>query len=259
MYNHKILGVTCPKRLFVVVAVPIGPIRLGTWHHLMFVVPEVIGTVRALALVGALCAAPVSPALAPESARAASSRAAAHEIAQKIRVRGVSNFGKVTPTLFRGAQPTSEGLKTLAQMGVQIVVDLREGQQPTRENKEVTALGMRFVGIPWSCTSPKDDYFAKFLALVRDNPDKKIFVHCHMGVDRTGMMIASYRMAGQGWTAGEALREMRAFGFSPFHEMMCYGLASYEQRFPAVASSSPAFAAQRPAEQKPRIPVPPKQ
>lgn len=196
--------------------------------------------------------------MAPESAQAVSSRAAAHEIAQKTRVRGVSNFGKVTPTLFRGAQPTPEGFKSLAQMGVQIVVDLREGNQPKRENKEVAALGMRFVAIPWSCTSPKDDDFAKFLALVRDNRDKKIFVHCHMGVDRTGMMIASYRMTEQQWTAEEALREMRAFGFSSFHEVMCYGLASYEQRFPAVASSSPAFATQRNAEQKATIPVPPK-
>jgi hypothetical protein len=72
------------------------------------------------------------------------------------------------------------------------------------------------------------------------------------------MMIASYRMAEQGWTAEEALREMKAFGFSTFHEMMCYGLASYEQRFPTVVSSSPAFATQRTAEQKPTIPVPPR-
>jgi protein tyrosine phosphatase (PTP) superfamily phosphohydrolase (DUF442 family) len=180
-------------------------------------------------------------------------------IAQKIRVRGVSNFGQVTPTLFRGAQPSDEGFHSLAQMGVQIVVDLREGQQPEQENKRVTALGMTFVGIPWSCTSPKDHDFAKFLALVRDNPDKKIFVHCHVGVDRTGMMIASYRMAAEGWTAEEALREMRVFGFSPFHQTMCHGLASYEQRFPAVVSSSPAFATQRGAEGKPAIPAPPKQ
>lgn len=182
-----------------------------------------------------------------------------HVVAEKIRVRGVENFGKVTPTLFRGAQPTARGFESLSKMGVSIVVDLREANEGKREESEITKLGMKFVGIPWRCTNPKDDYFAKFLTVIRDNPDKKIFVHCHVGVDRTGMMIASYRMAEEGWTAEEALREMKAFGFSSFHQVMCYGLGSYEQRFPTVVNSSPAFQTLRVAEQKPTPALPPKQ
>lgn len=172
---------------------------------------------------------------------------------------GVPNFGTVTPTLYRGAQPTKKGFESLSELGVKIVVDLRDGSEGKQEEKEVTRLGMKFVGIPWRCTDPKDDDFAKFLAIVRDNTDKKIFVHCHVGVDRTGMMIASYRMAEQGWSAEEALREMQVFGFSSFHQVMCYGLGAYEQRFPSVVSSSPAFQNLRAAEQKPMPQPPPKQ
>jgi protein tyrosine phosphatase (PTP) superfamily phosphohydrolase (DUF442 family) len=164
-----------------------------------------------------------------------------HSIAEKKRVAGVPNFGQVTPNLYRGAQPSTKGFESLAKMGVNIVVDLRAGTEGNSEEKDVTKSGMKFVGIPWTCTSPKDGDFAKFLTVLRDNPDKKVFVHCHVGVDRTGMMIAAYRMSEQGWTADEALREMRAFGFSSFHQFMCYGLESYEQRFPTVVSSSPAF------------------
>lgn len=208
----------------------------------------------------AFCAAPFGVA-AQETARAATppSHDVPHSIAEKRRVTGVPNFGSVTPTLYRGAQPTRKGFDSLSKMGVGIVIDLREGNESNHEEREVTALGMKFVGIPWRCTDPKDDYFAKFLTVIRDNPDKKIFVHCHVGIDRTGMMIASYRMAEQGWTAQEALREMQAFGFSSFHQVMCYGLGSYEQRFPSVFSSSPAFQNLRVAEQKPLTQPPPKQ
>jgi tyrosine-protein phosphatase SIW14 len=216
--------------------------------------------VCAVLIVAALCAAPFGVA-AQETARAATppSRSLPRSIAQKLPVAGVPNFGTVTPALYRGGQPTKKGFESLSKMGVGIVVDLREGNEGNREEKEVTALGMKFVGIPWHCTDPKDDYFAKFLTVIRDNPDKKVFVHCHVGIDRTGMMIASYRMAEQGWTAEEALREMQAFGFSLFHEAICYGLGSYEQRFPTVVSSSPAFQNLRVAEQKPLPQPPPKQ
>lgn len=182
----------------------------------------------------------------------------AHPIAEKVRVAGVQNFGQVTPNLYRGAQPTTKGFESLAKMGVNIVVDLRDGSEGKFEEQVVTQSGMKFVAIPWTCTKPQDDVFAKFLTVLRDNPEKKVFVHCHVGIDRTGMMIASYRMSEQGWTADEALREMRAFGFSTFHQFMCYGLESYEQRFPTVVSSSPAFQTLRAAAgQKTPPPAPP--
>jgi tyrosine-protein phosphatase SIW14 len=215
----------------------------------------------------ALCLGPISPVAAAKHANP-DSRDVPHTIAEKIRVPGVANFGEVTPTLFRGAQPTERGFENLSKMGVAIVVDLREGSEVQREEREVTALGMKFVAISWNCTEPKDEYFAKFLTVLRSNPDKKVFVHCHVGVDRTGMMIASYRMADQGWTAEEARREMKTFGFSMLHEMMCSGLGSYEGRFPSVVSDNPAFqvraVAQKadvtaPVSPNPPTPVSPKQ
>jgi protein tyrosine phosphatase (PTP) superfamily phosphohydrolase (DUF442 family) len=185
-----------------------------------------------------------------------------HAIAEKSAVAGVPNFGQVTPNLYRGAQPTAIGFDSLSKMGVSIVVDLRDGNEGKYEEKIVTKEGMKFVAIPWSCTQPNDAYFAKFLAVLRDNADKKVFVHCHAGVDRTGMMIAAYRMSEQGWTADEALREMRTFGFSSFHQFMCNGLESYEQRFPTVVTSSPAFqtlrAASAPKPTPPLVPAGPK-
>ena len=128
----------------------------------------------------------------------------------------------------------------LSKMGIHIVVDLRGSRDS--ERKIVTRLGMQYVALPWHCSFPKDKIFAQFLTLLRKNPGKKIFVHCRLGDDRTTMMIASYRMAQEGWSAGKAEKEMEKFGFSFAHRrLICPGLSSYEEKFPQRFKTSPAF------------------
>ena len=150
---------------------------------------------------------------------------------------GVSNFAEITPHLYRGGQPHGTGLESLAKMGITTVVDVRL----TGADKEKAAakkLGMDFVALPWHCMFPKDDVIAKFLAYIREHPDKKIFVHCRYGDDRTGMMIAAYRMAFEGWSAPEARQEMNKFGF---HHFLCSSLVKYEKSFPERLKNNSAF------------------
>lgn len=171
-------------------------------------------------------------------------------IARKLAVAGVPKLGEVTPTLYRGAQPTQRGFQKLAEMGISIVVDLRERGRKG-ERQQVTKLGMRFVAIPWNCFHPKDIDMARFLKLLRDNRGKKVFVHCQTGDDRTGMMIAAYRMAEQGWTAKEAMKEMESYGFTSPHHLICPGLSSYEAKFPDRFRTDPAFRDLRASEHIP--------
>jgi len=165
-----------------------------------------------------------------------------HAPGARLDAKGIPNFGQVAPNLYRGAQPSDEGFTTLKNMGVQIVVDLRGGNRK-KEQKAVTELGMRYISLPSQCYSPNDKTFAAFLAVVRENPGKRIFVHCHVGKDRTGMAIASYRMAMEGWSAADAMNEMKAFGFSRSHHLTCPGLAEYEASFPERLKNDPAFGA----------------
>ena len=165
----------------------------------------------------------------------------AHAYATKLKMPGVPGFAEVTPNLYRGHQPSEEGFENLAKMGINIDVDLRLSHKGS-ERKRVTALGMEYVSIPWFCMRPKDGAFAKFLQLVRDNPDKKIFVHCRVGDDRVGMNIAAYRMAEQGWSAEEARKEMVESGVNWFHRRICPGLGRYEKEFPERFRTKPAFA-----------------
>jgi protein tyrosine phosphatase (PTP) superfamily phosphohydrolase (DUF442 family) len=185
-----------------------------------------------------------APQTAPQASQGTTGQDAqpsiAHVIGRKLRDKGLPNLGEVTPSLYRGAQPTAAGIEALKTMGIEVVINLRSGPNDDEE-AELTKLGMRYVAIPSHCWYPHDETFARFLAVVRENQGKKIFVHCHQGQDRTGMAIASYRIAEQGWTVDEAMKEMQAFGFTGTHHLTCPGLADYEKQFPQHLKNNPAF------------------
>jgi protein tyrosine phosphatase (PTP) superfamily phosphohydrolase (DUF442 family) len=208
-----------------------------------------------LASAVALLAGTMSPAAQqqPQPEIASVPAEAKHTIARKLTLPGISRFGEVTPTLYRGGQPTQEGFSNLAKMGINIVVDLRGSR--ASEHRLVTSLGMRYVPLHWQCYSPRDEHFAKFLTLLRENPGKKVFVHCRVGDDRTGMDIAAYRIAEQGWTAEEARTEMEAYGVNWFHKVICFPLTSYEREFPERFKTSAAFESLR-SVKKASVPQP---
>lgn len=197
-------------------------------------------TIFFFALGPSLCAQQATDSPSPAPAAAPQ-----REIARKLSLDGVPNFGEVSPALYRGAQPSKEGFDALVKMGFDVVIDLRAGSRDG-EREKISRLGLQYVSIPWYCGHPDDTTVALFLSALRQNSGKKIFVHCKLGADRTGMMIAAYRIAEQGWDAEEARKEMQAFGFSSIHHWMCPGIADYESRFPGVFNSSPAFENLRP-------------
>jgi Dual specificity phosphatase, catalytic domain len=175
-----------------------------------------------------------------DTASLSSKQGSAHTPGQRREMPGIPDFVEITPFLFRGSVPTHEGLQALARSGIQIIVDTRVNWT-AKERKEARKLGMRYVKISWRCPFPKDKVFARFLKLLRDNPGKKVYVHCLLGDDRTGMMIAAYRMADEGWTAEEAIREMRQYGFTKSHHFICPELARYEASFPHRLKTHKAF------------------
>jgi tyrosine-protein phosphatase SIW14 len=181
-----------------------------------------------------------SPPPPPPQQQTETQQPSANTSAAAITKDLVPDFAEVTPTLYRGAQPRKGGFEALAKMGIQIVVDLRGDRN--NERKEVTSLGMEYVPMQWQCSFPKDKVFADFLTLIRKNPGKKIFVHCRVGDDRTGMMIAAYRMAEQGWTPKQAMEEMNKYGFNLLHRrLICPRLSEYEEHFPERFATKPEF------------------
>ena len=130
-------------------------------------------------------------------------------------IPGLPNFHKVTPNLYRGAQPTAEGMQQLAQMGVKTVLSLRAFNEDDDllRHTELNRFQIRFK--TWH---PEDEDVVHFLRIVLNPDHTPVFVHCQHGSDRTGTMIAIYRIAVQGWDKEEALREMTEGGYG-YHAM----------------------------------------
>lgn len=130
------------------------------------------------------------------------------------KVIGVAYAAEVAPGLYRGGQPNKAGVQWLKDLGVRTVINLRHYHgNRTSEGAWAEALGMRYEHIPLESSEPPTrKSIERFLALLADPSARPIYVHCQYGVDRTGTMIAIYRMEVESWTNQEALSEMLSFG-----------------------------------------------
>ncbi len=166
--------------------------------------------------------------------------------AEKLDIPGIANAGRVNPLLYRGAQPHPAGYDELQRMGISIVIDLHNrGDESLEERRAVESRGMRYVSIPASSYSgPTLDQIAEFLTLLRDSPARKIFVHCKHGADRSGVIIAAFRMMQEHWTPDQAMAEMLSFHF---HRFWLPAMSHTVRDFPKSYQTSPAFAALRTA------------
>jgi tyrosine-protein phosphatase SIW14 len=161
---------------------------------------------------------------------------------------GVANFHQVNEYIFRGAQPTAEGFRSLAQLGVKVVVDLRESGERSRwEKREVEGAGMRYVSVPLSgLQAPSAAHVAEVMTLLEDSPQAPVFVHCKEGKDRTGTMVACYRIGHDHWQKPKALAEAKSDGMHWFE----FAMRRYIRDYNPAAANAPAVAA------APGIPTP---
>jgi tyrosine-protein phosphatase SIW14 len=128
----------------------------------------------------------------------------------------IDNFGKISDTYYRGAQPNDSDYLDLAALGVRTVIDLTRDGRP-EESELVERAGMKFYRIPMTTSDrPADEAIERFLKLVNDPLNQPVYVHCQGGRHRTGVMTAVYRMTHDGWTADRSYQEMKQFNFEGF-------------------------------------------
>ncbi len=131
-------------------------------------------------------------------------------------VAHVRNFGKVNDHIYRGAEPSLVGLQELGAMGVKTVIDLREASQSTEfERQEVQKLHMKYVNVPLPpLSAPTQEEVQQVLSLLLQNDSEPVFVHCRRGKDRTGTVVACYRIQHDRWKNQDALNEAKKYGIS---------------------------------------------
>ena len=126
------------------------------------------------------------------------------------------NFHQVNAQLYRGGQPKTGGLQKLKELGVKTVVNLRgEDDHVRAERTEARSLGLRFYSIALpEFSKPKDKEVQRALEIINAPENQPVFVHCNHGRDRTGTIVACYRVSHDGWTATQAKNEAHRYGLS---------------------------------------------
>lgn len=134
--------------------------------------------------------------------------------------------------VYRGAQPTDQGFLNLAKLGIATVIDLREpGDRSKTEERFVKAAGMQYISVPMNgMETPSDASIAKVLTVLEDATAGPVFVHCQRGADRTGGVIACYRVEHDHWQNERAVSEARSLGMSWYQRAIQRYVLSFKPR-----------------------------
>ena len=166
----------------------------------------------------------------------------------EVKYKELPNFHQVNATLYRGGQPQSAGFNRLASIGIKTVINLRETDEREKvEEKEARAAGLRYFNVPLDGLGrPSDEKVERVLSIINAPENQPVFVHCKRGADRTGTIIAVYRISHDGWTSEQAKVEAKRYGLSMWEVgMKDYIRDYYERRSGAKAKVSRWIVEQR--------------
>ena len=133
---------------------------------------------------------------------------------QPVDSKALPNFHKVNEKLYRGAEPKKEGIAELKALGIKTVIDMGHGEEDAKEERGwVEGAGMKYVNIHlhnWLKSRPED--IDAILKEVESPENQPVFLHCKRGKDRTGTVVAIYRLKNDGWQPKQALDEAEKYG-----------------------------------------------
>jgi tyrosine-protein phosphatase SIW14 len=130
--------------------------------------------------------------------------------------RAIFNFHVVDSGVMRGSRPSGEALALLKNhAGLKTILSLDNNEQLNQGEKEMAeSLGIRFINIPMHSSEEQEPAkIESCLDIINDKSNQPIFIHCQAGKDRTGLIMAAYRIKYEHWTLDEALREMLLYGY----------------------------------------------
>jgi protein tyrosine/serine phosphatase len=144
----------------------------------------------------------------------------AQQVAQQeaARYKALPNFQKVNENLYRGGQPKSGGVKQLSELGIKSIINLRGDDDASRaEEAEARAAGLSYFNVAMPrLYRPTHEQLSRVMAIIDAQENWPVFVHCKRGSDRTGTIIAVYRITKEQWTASQAITEAKRYGLSWF-------------------------------------------
>jgi protein tyrosine/serine phosphatase len=125
----------------------------------------------------------------------------------------LENFHRVDDRLYRSAQPDSEAMAEVEALGIRVVLNLRSLHD---DEDEAEGVDLRLFHVPTEADDITVEQIEEALAVIQLTTGPTL-VHCWHGSDRTGVVVAAYRMVVQDWSLEEAWNEMIHGGFG-FHD-----------------------------------------
>jgi protein tyrosine phosphatase (PTP) superfamily phosphohydrolase (DUF442 family) len=122
----------------------------------------------------------------------------------------IYNYKFFHEKLSSSGMPTTEQMKSVAEAGVQLVINLAPHDVKhaiPNEAELVMSLGMQYINVPVNWGTPTKDGLNIFMDAMDANQDKKIHVHCEANF-RASAFISMYRILRLGWKPEEALEIM---------------------------------------------------
>ena len=135
--------------------------------------------------------------------------------AQPLAIDGVRNLHRVTLQLYRSAQPAPRGMAALRALGIRSIVNLRAFHC---DLPRIAGTGLGHHRLHLLTWQIEDAHVVRVLGILREPRNAPVLIHCQHGADRTGLMVAMYRMVEQGWSREDAIREMVEGGFG-YHRL----------------------------------------
>lgn len=145
---------------------------------------------------------------------------------------GIPNFAIVDADkgIYRGGQPTKAGWDWLRLQGVQWDIKLNTWDECPESYVFTNAVPIWIDYIPITLNEQifgLNEYNVDSAIQSLINRPYNTYIHCEHGQDRTGLIVAIYRVRVDGWTKQQAEQEMLAHGF---HKSL-FGLWRYWENF----------------------------
>lgn len=131
--------------------------------------------------------------------------------AQKIELKGFKNLYKINDSIYRSEQPSKEGMQQLQELGIKTILNFRNHHNDKDEVAKTNLISERI-----ALNTNKITYADIVQSLkIMQKAKKPILLHCLHGSDRTGCMIAAYRMVYNNYTKQQAISELTSpeFGY----------------------------------------------
>ncbi|OAT45790.1 protein tyrosine/serine phosphatase [Proteus hauseri ATCC 700826] len=146
------------------------------------------------------------------------------------------NFHQVSAQVYRSGQPTHGEMKWLELQGIKTIINLRQYHS---DNDDVEGTQLKIFQVRMNANNITNSDVIEVLRKI-NSTSEPVLVHCWHGSDRTGAIIAMYRLVFEDWTKEQAIAELRKKEYG-YHETFFPNIIQYIEEVDISAIKQQVF------------------